>query len=162
SPDQAREHDRLDTVAGADVDDHIARLRRVVPYESARGPLRETLGRPFVDREDDPPAVSTERDTPSSKHHGRLTPCAPHLERLRREDHRRARDGYQADQPPSTTRFAPVTYEDASDARNTTTPTYSRASARRLSGTRAEYASTNSAAWSLATPPRVIVFTRTP
>ena len=44
---------------------------------------------------------------------------------------------YQADQPPSTTRFAPVTYDEASDARKTTAPSASPASAIRPSGTRA-------------------------
>src|SRR5215831_9169538 len=69
---------------------------------------------------------------------------------------------YHADQPPSTTRFAPVTYEEASEARNTTAPTNSDASAMRPIGIRAEYASTNSAGWSFATPASVTVFTRTP
>ena len=56
-----------------------------------------------------------------------------------------ARD-HQADQPPSTTRFEPVTYDDASEARNTTAPSASAASAIRPSGWRAAYASRNSPA----------------
>ena len=44
---------------------------------------------------------------------------------------------YQADQPPSTTRLAPVTYDEASEARKTTAPSASFASAIRPSGTRA-------------------------
>ena len=43
---------------------------------------------------------------------------------------------HQADQPPSATRFAPVTYDDASDARKTTGPTTSPTSAIRPSGMR--------------------------
>ena len=44
---------------------------------------------------------------------------------------------YHADQPPSTTTLAPVTYDDASDARNTTAPSASLASSMRPIGTRA-------------------------
>ncbi len=44
---------------------------------------------------------------------------------------------HQADQPPSTTRLAPVTYDEASAARKTTAPSASPASAIRPSGTRA-------------------------
>ncbi len=44
---------------------------------------------------------------------------------------------HHAVHPPSTTRFAPVTYEDASETRNTTAPTASPASSIRPSGTRA-------------------------
>src|SRR5262249_53625623 len=69
---------------------------------------------------------------------------------------------HQADQPPSATRFAPVTYDDASDARNTTGPTTSSAFAMRPSGMRAVYSSRNSCGWSFQTPASVNVFTRTP
>src|SRR6266508_192123 len=69
---------------------------------------------------------------------------------------------YHADQPPSTTTFAPVTYDDASDARKTTAPSASCGVSIRPSGTRASYASRNSFGWSFHTPARVSVFTRTP
>ena len=51
---------------------------------------------------------------------------------------------YQADQPPSTTTFEPVTYDDASEARKTTAPSASRASSIRPIGERAANASRNS------------------
>ena len=44
---------------------------------------------------------------------------------------------HHADQPPSTTRFAPVTYDEASEARKTTAPSASPASSMRPIGTRA-------------------------
>src|SRR5581483_2342511 len=69
---------------------------------------------------------------------------------------------HQADQPPSTTRLAPVMYEDASDARKTIAPSASLACAIRPRGTRAVYASRNSVGWSLKTPASVSVLTRTP
>ena len=75
---------------------------------------------------------------------------------------RDARRDYQADQPPSTTTFEPVTYEDASDTRKTTAPSASRASSMRPIGERAAKASRNSGGWSFSTPPSVSVFTRTP
>ena len=51
---------------------------------------------------------------------------------------------HHADQPPSTTTFEPVTYDEASDARKTTAPSASSASSMRPMGTRAVYASRNS------------------
>src|SRR4029079_31581 len=69
---------------------------------------------------------------------------------------------HQADQPPSTTRFAPVTYVDPSEARNTTAPTASETSIRRPSGERAANASTNGAGCPLSIPCGVSVLTRTP
>ena len=50
---------------------------------------------------------------------------------------RDVRERYQADQPPSTTTFEPVTYDDASEARKTTAPSASRASSMRPIGDRA-------------------------
>src|SRR3954454_22164694 len=82
-------------------------------------------------------------------------------EQLCRDDRDSPR-AHHALQPPSTTRLAPVTYDDASEARKTTGPTTSPTSAIRPSGIRAAYASTNSGGWSLATPASVSVFTRTP
>ena len=58
---------------------------------------------------------------------------------------RHLRRYHQADQPPSTTRFAPVTYDEPSEARNTTAPTASETSIRRPSGERAANASTKGA-----------------
>src|SRR3954470_16479421 len=69
---------------------------------------------------------------------------------------------YQALQPPSATTFAPVTYEDASEARNTTGPTTSPALAIRPTGMRSAYASRNSCGWSFQTRARVSVLTWTP
>src|SRR5206468_4462083 len=84
-------------------------------------------------------------------------------QRLTHARHRRPlRPHYQADQPPSTITFAPVTYEDASEARKTSGPSASRAWSIRPIGTRALYASRNSGGWSFQTPARVSVFTRTP
>src|SRR2546426_712086 len=64
---------------------------------------------------------------------------------------------HQADQPPSTITLAPVTYDDASAARKTSAPSASRASSIRPMGTRALYASRNSAGWSFQTPASVTV-----
>src|SRR6266511_4332935 len=54
-----------------------------------------------------------------------------------RRDERDAARRHQALQPPSATRFAPVTYDEASEARKTTGPTTSCTSAMRPSGIRA-------------------------
>src|SRR6185503_6479949 len=59
---------------------------------------------------------------------------------------------HQADQPPSTTRLAPVTYDEASAARNTTAPTASDTSISRPTGERTEKASTNGAGWPFSIP----------
>ena len=67
---------------------------------------------------------------------------------------RHLRRYHQADQPPSTTRFAPVTYDDASEARNTTAPTASETSISRPSGERAANASTNGAGCAVLDPVR--------
>src|SRR5262249_9202890 len=69
---------------------------------------------------------------------------------------------HQADQPPSTTRFEPVTYDEASEARNPRAPIASCSSSIRPIGDRAAKASRNSGSWSFETPARVSVFTRTP
>ena len=61
-----------------------------------------------------------------------------------------ARRDYQADQPPSTTTFEPVTYDEASDARKTTAPSASRASSMRPIGERDANASRNSGGWSFS------------
>ena len=50
-------------------------------------------------------------------------------------------------QPPSTIRFSPVTYAEASEARNTTAPWMSSLPSMRPSGTRLQYWSTNGAGW---------------
>ena len=55
-----------------------------------------------------------------------------------------------------------MTYDDASDARNTTAPTASETSISRPSGERAANASTKGAGWPFSIPCGVSVLTRTP
>ena len=56
---------------------------------------------------------------------------------------------HHAVHPPSTTTLAPVTYDDASESRNTSAPLYSSGRAIRPRGTRAQYALRKSASWRL-------------
>ena len=67
---------------------------------------------------------------------------------------RHLRGDHQAVQPPSTTRLAPVTYDEASEARKTTAPTASETSISRPSGDRAANASTNGGRLAVLDPVR--------
>src|SRR5262245_51939367 len=64
--------------------------------------------------------------------------------------------------PPSTTRFAPVMYDDASEHRNRIAPRYSSRFAMRPMGINWVSFATNSSGCPLYTPPGEMTFTRTP
>ena len=101
-----------------------------------------------------PPRQPVRRDPRGRRPHRRAnprrrsrSPLASHAQPVARDPARLSRSTrrarrrldesrYQADQPPSTTTFEPVTYDDASAARKTTAPSASCASAIRPSGTR--------------------------